>query len=115
MFVSTGEMSGDSNNAFQDPFAGILDADMEQDPLADNCPILPTTSSEHHSDQPLQSPSVPPPETPAANPRELDRVAEEPTEVELKFDPVVADRGRGGRAGPHGRGRARGRGRRSGP
>ena len=66
-------MSGDSNNVFLDPFAGLLEEDMEEEPVTVNSPP-PTASSEQHSNPPL--PSIPPPETPAVNPREPDRVAE---------------------------------------
>ena len=82
-------MSGDSNNVSQDPFAGLLDEDMEEEPVTVNNPPPPTASSEpQRSDPPL--PSTPPPETPIANPIELDRVA---GQVEPTVDPVVADRG----------------------
>ena len=80
-------MSGDSNNVFLDLFAGLLEEDMEEEPVTVNSPP-PTASSEQHSNPPL--PCIPPPETPEVNPREPDRVAEEPTEVEPKVDPVVA-------------------------
>ena len=116
-------MSGDSNNVSQDPFAGLLDENMEEEAVTVNIPPPPTASNVQHSDPPLSSipplassdpPSIPPPETPAAKQRQLDRVAEEPTQVEPVVDPVVTDRGRG-RGGPRGRGRAPGRGRRSAP
>ena len=63
---------------------------MEEEPVTVNS-LPPTASSEQHSDPPL--PSIPSPKTPALNPREPGRVAEEPTEVEPKVNPVVAYRG----------------------
>ena len=52
-------MSGESNSVSQNPFVGLLDEDMEVDPMTVNIPPPPTASSKQPSDPPL--PTIPPP------------------------------------------------------